>query len=43
MSGKGRQPETVIFLTADAFGVLPPISKLDNDMAMFHFVSQELW
>lgn len=39
MSGKGRQPETVIFLTADAFGVLPPISKLDNDMAMFHFVS----
>lgn len=39
MSGKGTQPKTVIFLTADAFGVLPPISKLDNDMAMFHFVS----
>lgn len=39
ISGKGTQPKTVIFLTADAFGVLPPISKLDNDMAMFHFVS----
>jgi len=39
LSGKGNQPKTVIFLTADAFGVLPPISKLDNDMAMFHFVS----
>lgn len=39
MSGKGSQPSTIIFLTADAFGVLPPISKLDNNMAMFHFVS----
>ena len=39
MIGKGKQPNTVIFLTADAFGVLPPISKLDNNMAMFHFVS----
>lgn len=37
--GVGGQPKTVIFLTADAFGVLPPISKLDNDMAMYHFVS----
>lgn len=32
-------PKTVIFLTADAFGVLPPISKLDKNMAMYHFVS----
>ena len=39
ISGKGQQPKTVIFLTADAFGVLPPVSRLDNDMAMFHFVS----
>ncbi|MDD6189210.1 MAG: phosphoenolpyruvate carboxykinase (ATP) [Clostridiales bacterium] len=37
--GVGGQPRTIIFLTADAFGVLPPISKLDNDMAMYHFVS----
>ena len=37
--GVGGLPKTVIFLTADAFGVLPPISKLDDDMAMYHFVS----
>ena len=37
--GVGGQPKTIIFLTADAFGVLPPISKLDSDMAMYHFVS----
>ena len=37
--GVGNQPKTVIFLTADAFGVLPPIAKLDKNMAMYHFVS----
>ncbi len=37
--GVGGQPKTIIFLTADAFGVLPPISKLNEDMAMYHFVS----
>ena len=37
--GVGGIPKTIIFLTADAFGVLPPISKLDNDMAMYHFVT----
>lgn len=39
LEGKGSIPKTIIFLTADAFGVLPPISKLDNDAAMYHFVS----
>ncbi|MDD6799983.1 MAG: phosphoenolpyruvate carboxykinase (ATP) [Firmicutes bacterium] len=37
--GIGGHPKTVIFLTADAFGVLPPVAKLDKDMAMYHFVS----
>ena len=37
--GVGGQPKTVVFLTADAFGVIPPISKLDRDAAMYHFVS----
>ncbi|MDO4564722.1 MAG: phosphoenolpyruvate carboxykinase (ATP) [Clostridia bacterium] len=37
--GIGEHPKTVIFLTADAFGVLPPISKLDKNQAMYHFVS----
>ncbi|MDO4567338.1 MAG: phosphoenolpyruvate carboxykinase (ATP) [Clostridia bacterium] len=37
--GVGSHPRTVIFLTADAFGVLPPVSKLDKHMAMYHFVS----
>ena len=32
-------PKTVIFLTADAYGVLPPISKLDKNQAMYYFVS----
>ena len=39
LSGLGNVPNTIIFLTADAFGVLPPISKLDKDAAMYHFVS----
>jgi phosphoenolpyruvate carboxykinase (ATP) len=37
--GIGGHPKTVIFLTADAFGVLPPVAKLDKNMAMYHFVS----
>lgn len=32
-------PKNIFFLTADAFGVMPPISKLNTGQAMFHFVS----
>ncbi len=37
--GTAGQPSTIIFLTADAFGVLPPISRLTRDQAMYHFIS----
>jgi phosphoenolpyruvate carboxykinase (ATP) len=32
-------PQNIFFLTCDAFGVLPPISKLDAGQAMYHFIS----
>lgn len=38
-AGVGGHPETIIMLTADAFGVLPPVSKLSPAQAMYHFIN----
>jgi phosphoenolpyruvate carboxykinase (ATP) len=38
-SGMGTHPKNVIMLTADAFGVMPPISRLTPEQAMYHFLS----
>src|SRR5438270_1060447 len=37
--GVGGHPKNLVFLTADAYGVLPPISKLTPEQAMYHFMS----
>ena len=38
-TGRAGHPKNIMFLTADAFGVLPPISKLTPEQAMYHFIS----
>jgi phosphoenolpyruvate carboxykinase (ATP) len=38
-SGAGGHPRNVVFLAADAFGVMPPIARLTADQAMYHFLS----
>ncbi|MBU4404475.1 MAG: phosphoenolpyruvate carboxykinase (ATP) [Acidobacteria bacterium] len=37
-SSRGKHPKIIIFLTADANGVLPPVARLDQDQAMFWFL-----
>ncbi|WP_071590760.1 phosphoenolpyruvate carboxykinase (ATP) [Synechococcus sp. PCC 7336] len=39
LSGVGVHPKTIFLLTADAFGVMPPIAKLTRAEAMYHFLS----
>jgi len=39
LSGTGQHPHNVIFLSADAFGVLPPVARLDEEQIRFYFLS----
>jgi len=37
--GSGGHPKNILFLTADAFGIMPPIARLTPEQAMYHFLS----
>lgn len=39
LNGTGNSPKKIIFLTADAFGIMPPVSKLTKEQAMYYFMS----
>jgi phosphoenolpyruvate carboxykinase (ATP) len=39
LSGVGGHPKNIVFLTCDAYGILPPLSRLTPDQAMFHFLN----
>jgi len=39
LSGRGGHPTNIFFLACDAFGILPPIARLNADQAMYHFLS----
>jgi phosphoenolpyruvate carboxykinase (ATP) len=39
LSGQGGIPENVVLLTADAFGVMPPVARLTPEQAMYHFLA----